>query len=463
MLERYRELVARRAAREPLQHLLGTAVFGPVTLAVGPGVFTPRPETELLLEWGLKTIADVTAPLVVDLCTGSGALALGVAAARPDATVHAVEVDPAALAWARRNVETHVAAGGTPVTVHAADVREPDLLPELRTRVDLLLCNPPYVPDGTPVPPEVAEWDPPGAVFGGPDGLEIIRAVVTAASALLRPGGAPGHRARRHPRRRGAGPAARRAAVLTDVEEHPDLAGRPRFATAHRAPASDRTTGRSSEPMRRLCRSSDREGGRSVRRTHPTPLSLHGRHTLARVTAPAVPPTYDCADPDARLAGLAAAAPTCGPVGWSSCRPTPSTAWAPTRSPARRSGRCSPPRGGGRTCRSRCSSARGTPSTAWSRACRAAARELVEAFWPGGLSLVLPHAPSLTWDLGVTRGTVMLRMPLHPVALELLREIGPMAVSSANISGRPPATTVAEARRSSATRSRSTSTAGRAG
>jgi tRNA threonylcarbamoyl adenosine modification protein (Sua5/YciO/YrdC/YwlC family) len=75
----------------------------------------------------------------------------------------------------------------------------------------------------------------------------------------------------------------------------------------------------------------------------------------------------------------------------------------------------------------------------------AAARELVEAFWPGGLSLVLPHAPSLTWDLGVTRGTVMLRMPLHPVALELLREIGPMAVSSANVSGRPPATTVAEA------------------
>ena len=75
----------------------------------------------------------------------------------------------------------------------------------------------------------------------------------------------------------------------------------------------------------------------------------------------------------------------------------------------------------------------------------AAARELVEAFWPGGLSLVLPHAPSLNWDLGVTRGTVMLRMPLHPVALELLRDVGPMAVSSANISGRPPATTAAEA------------------
>ena len=74
------------------------------------------------------------------------------------------------------------------------------------------------------------------------------------------------------------------------------------------------------------------------------------------------------------------------------------------------------------------------------------ARDLLEAFWPGGLSLVLPHAPSLTWDLGRTRGTVMLRMPLHPVALELLREVGPMAVSSANVSGRPPATTVAQAR-----------------
>ena len=74
------------------------------------------------------------------------------------------------------------------------------------------------------------------------------------------------------------------------------------------------------------------------------------------------------------------------------------------------------------------------------------ARRLIEAFWPGGLSIVLPHAPSLAWDLGDTRGTVMLRMPLHPVALELLREVGPMAVSSANRSGQPPATTAGQAR-----------------
>ena len=91
-----------------------------------------------------------------------------------------------------------------------------------------------------------------------------------------------------------------------------------------------------------------------------------------------------------------------------------------------------------------------------------AARDLIEAFWPGGLSLVLPHAPSLAWDLGSTKGTVMLRMPLHPVALELLRDVGPMAVSSANVSGQPPASDGGRGARASwATRSRSTSTAGR--
>ena len=239
VLEEYRALVGRRAAREPLQHVLGTAVLGPVTVAVGPGVFTPRPETELVLEWGLKALAGTASPLVVDLCTGSAALALAVAAARPDATVHAVEADPAALSWARRNVAAHADAGGTAVVLHAADVRWPDLLPELESRVDLVLCNPPYVPDGTPVPPEVGEWDPPGAVFGGPDGLEIIRAVVTLSAGLLR---LDGRLAIEHDDTHGdVVPALlRRRRVLTDVEEHRDLAGRPRFATARRAELASR-------------------------------------------------------------------------------------------------------------------------------------------------------------------------------------------------------------------------------
>jgi release factor glutamine methyltransferase len=235
--DRYRRLVERRATREPLQHVLGTAVLGPATVVVGPGVFTPRPETELLLRWGLDTVADVASPLVVDLCTGSGALAIAVATARPDATVHAVEVDHEALAWARRNVAAHVVAGGTSVTLHAADVRRSDALPELESRVDLVLCNPPYVPDGTPVPPEVAEWDPPGAVFGGPDGLEIIRAVVTLSAALLR---YSGWLAIEHDdtQREAVSTLLQRRRVLTDVQEHRDLAGRPRFATARRTPPS---------------------------------------------------------------------------------------------------------------------------------------------------------------------------------------------------------------------------------
>ncbi|OJY48920.1 peptide chain release factor N(5)-glutamine methyltransferase [Pseudonocardia sp. 73-21] len=231
VVEELRKLVVRRASREPLQHLLGTAVLGPVEVAVGPGVFTPRPETELLLEWGLTAIADVPSPLVVDLCTGSGALALAVAASRPDAVVHAVEADAGALTWAQRNIAAH---GGT-VTLHAADVRWTDLLIELESHVDLVLCNPPYVPDHTPVPPEVEDWDPHGAVFGGPDGLEIIRAVIGASAGLLRYGG---HLAIEHDDTHGeAVPALlRRRRVLTDVEEHTDLNGRPRFATARRLP-----------------------------------------------------------------------------------------------------------------------------------------------------------------------------------------------------------------------------------
>ncbi|GEL24362.1 release factor glutamine methyltransferase [Pseudonocardia sulfidoxydans NBRC 16205] len=237
VVEALQVLVARRATREPLQHILGTAVLGPAEVAVGPGVFIPRPETEVLLEWGLKQLADVTSPLVVDLCTGSGALALAIATCRPDARVHAVEADPGALVWARRNADAHAAAGGTPITVHAADVRWNDLLVEHEAKVDLVVCNPPYVPDGTPVPAEVADWDPPGAVFGGPDGLEIIRAVISAAAGLLRHGGWLGIE---HDDTHGETVPAlfARRRVFSDVVDHLDWTGRPRFVTARRSPLS---------------------------------------------------------------------------------------------------------------------------------------------------------------------------------------------------------------------------------
>lgn len=227
------QLVAQRAKRVPLQHLTGWAAMGAISVGVGPGVFVPRPETELLLAWGLTVIADVDKPVVVDLCTGTGVLALAMANERPDATVHAVELDPVALAWARQNAELCAQNGDTPIKLYAGDVTEPHILSDVDGSVDLVLCNPPYVPEGTEVPPEVAEHDPKMAVFGGTDGLDVIRPVVAAAARLLKLGG--GVAIEHDDTHRYAVTellAARR--VLTDVHDHTDLAGRPRFSTARR-------------------------------------------------------------------------------------------------------------------------------------------------------------------------------------------------------------------------------------
>lgn len=236
VVEALRDLVGRRAARVPLQHLVGSVTLGDVPLDVGPGVFVPRPETELLLSWGLARLEGVSSPTVVDLCTGSGALALAVAKARPDAAVHAVESEPPALAWARHNADRRAEAGDAPVRLYQGDVTDPTLLMELDGVVDLVLCNPPYVPEGTPVPPEVRDHDPAGAVFAGRDGLGVVRPVVACAARLLRPGG--GVAVEHDDTHGGSVPAllsARR--VLGEVEGYADLAGRPRFATARRVPA----------------------------------------------------------------------------------------------------------------------------------------------------------------------------------------------------------------------------------
>jgi len=222
---RFAELVERRARRIPLQHLIGTAAFRHLELAVGEGVFVPRPETELLAGWGIAH----TAPgaTVVDLGSGSGAIALSVADEASPGRVIAVERSPAALAWLRRNT------AGTAVEVVEGDITDPDLLPGLRGAVDVVLCNPPYVPEGTDVPPEVAEHDPAEAVFAGRDGLVVIRPVVALAADLLRPGGVvgiehdDGHAL--------AVPDLLRAdGRFTDVAGHDDLSGRPRYATGRR-------------------------------------------------------------------------------------------------------------------------------------------------------------------------------------------------------------------------------------
>jgi release factor glutamine methyltransferase len=224
---RYREQVTLRAARHPVQHLTGRAPFRLREVVVGPGVFIPRPETELLVDWGLTRLAGTTGPVVVDLCAGSGAIALAVAQEHPGARVYAVEDAPDALEWLRRN------ATGQPVTVVAGDATDPATLSTLDGRADLVLCNPPYVPEGTRVASEVAEHDPYRAVFAGPDGLAVIGPVVGRAAALLRPGGWLGVE---HDDSHGeAVPALLRAVgAWTAVEDHPDLAGRPRFTTGRR-------------------------------------------------------------------------------------------------------------------------------------------------------------------------------------------------------------------------------------
>jgi release factor glutamine methyltransferase len=225
-LRRFAGLVEERARRIPLQHLLGTAAFRHLELAVGDGVFVPRPETELLAGWGIER----TAPgaTVVDLCSGTGAIALSVADEAAPGLVLAVERSPAALEYLRRN-----AAGFAAVRVVPGDVTDPGLLAEFRGRVDVLLCNPPYVPDGTAVPAEVAEHDPAEAVFGGADGLVVIRPVIALAAGLLRPGGWVG--VEHDDVHASAVPDLLRAdGRFADVVAHTDLPGRPRYATARR-------------------------------------------------------------------------------------------------------------------------------------------------------------------------------------------------------------------------------------
>lgn len=223
---RFRDLVARRAQRIPLQHLIGTAAFGPVEVQVGPGVFIPRPETEALLEWAM-TQPMPPSPLIVDLCTGSGALALALAHTWPQAQVVAVEKSPEALVYARRN------CAGSAVEVLEADVTVPSLLADRNGTVDLLVSNPPYIPEGAELDPEVIDHDPATALFGGPDGMSVIVPIIASAARLLRPGGRLGIEHDDTTADQVVA-ALERDGSFGDITARQDLAGRPRFVTATR-------------------------------------------------------------------------------------------------------------------------------------------------------------------------------------------------------------------------------------
>lgn len=230
--EEYHGLVARRASREPLQHLTGSAGFRYVELAVGPGVFVPRPETELLAGWGIERARELVdagrVPVVVDLCTGSGAIALSVATEVPGAEVHAVELGEAAHDWAARNL------AGSGVDLRHGDMAE--AFHDLDASVDVVLCNPPYIPLEAyeSVAPEARDHDPELALFSGADGLHALRVLEAVAARLLRPSGVVGAE---HADVQGeAAPAVFVASGRwSDVRDHADLAGRPRYVTARLA------------------------------------------------------------------------------------------------------------------------------------------------------------------------------------------------------------------------------------
>ncbi|WP_106397719.1 peptide chain release factor N(5)-glutamine methyltransferase [Actinocorallia populi] len=187
---RYWEGIARREAGEPLQHITGRAFFRYLELSVGPGVFVPRPETEVVAGWAIDTLRemDVADPVVVDLGTGSAAIALSVAQEVPQARVHAVELDADAHRWAARNIENLDERGQ--VTLHHTDFA--GALHELDGLVDLVVSNPPYIPmsEWEYVPRDVRDHDPAAALWGGgDDGLDAVRVVERTARRLLRPGG----------------------------------------------------------------------------------------------------------------------------------------------------------------------------------------------------------------------------------------------------------------------------------
>ncbi len=230
--------LARRAAREPLQHILGVAAFRGLVLEVGPGVFVPRPETEVVAGHAIGVAHALstsgTAPLVADLCAGSGAIGIAIAAEVPSATVSLVELDAAAYAYLERNVEAQ-----EPVV---RDRLRP-MLGDARTALSsgdgtfhIVVANPPYIPPGaTPRDPEVAHHDPAVALFGlGADGLEVPRGIATAAARLLRPDGTF---VMEHGDEQGE--AVRSALASTGewggIETGTDRAGRERFIVATRA------------------------------------------------------------------------------------------------------------------------------------------------------------------------------------------------------------------------------------
>jgi len=222
--ETFWKLLDRRCAHEPLQYLTGVAFFRHLEIKVGPGVLVPRPESELLVESVLTYIEKLSGTVsVVDLGSGSGALALAIATEAPHTHVIAVEKSPEAIYWLKENVS---------FIDEKVRILESDVATALDgVKCDVVIANPPYVPDSQELPRDVAEHEPAIALFGGVDGMKAPRLFISTASRLLKEGG---FLAIEHHEEQGPAIADVLSADFTDILLHQDLTGRPRFTTAVR-------------------------------------------------------------------------------------------------------------------------------------------------------------------------------------------------------------------------------------
>ena len=187
------DLIARRTTRVPLQHLTGKAYFRHLELLVGPGVFIPRPETELLAQVAIDELKCTGGRVAVELCAGSGAIALSIATEVPHVVVHAVEKSPEAFEWLNKNVAKYASQldlNESKVITYLGDATDLSLLANFIGSVETVITNPPYIPDAMiPREPEVRDHDPHIALFGGADGFDVARGVIDVAQQLLVPGG----------------------------------------------------------------------------------------------------------------------------------------------------------------------------------------------------------------------------------------------------------------------------------
>lgn len=398
--EQLARLTERRSQREPLQHLLGQMPFRHLTLASAPGTFVARPETEQVAQAAIdaaraaareaKAAGRPAAPSVVDLCTGSGAIALAVATEVPGSRVWALELGRAPLELAARNI----AALAPQVRLVEGDVCAPicgSPLGELRGSVDVVVSNPPYVPPAAvPRDPEVAKFDPALALYGqGADGLGHVAAVLQRARELLRAGGRVFIEHADH-----QGPAVVRMALeagFTAASTQDDLSGRQRYLAATWPGEAD-----------------------TMQLLEPTAAALEQ-------AAAAVHQGHVIALPTDTVYGIG----------------------ADPFSPAA-VGRLLAAKGRGRNFPPPVLIADAAAATALVPEFSDVATRLAHSFWPGALTLILPARPEVEWDLGETNGTVALRVPADATARELLRITGPLAVTSANLHGQAPATTARE-------------------